>query len=189
MPITGTVPVTAPVAPTSEQDVYPSHDERWGKGGYRTVADLNALAAITADRRTVGMLVRVASTNQTFRMESDLTTWTEVVILAKTEADLSLSGRISKPEALKQYTLSLQCTSAGKVTAFTRKTGSNSLTFEVQINGVPIAGLSSLTANTNKTTSQATSGNTFQVGDTITLVVTAVSNLPEDFDFTLHRSL
>lgn len=57
MAISGTTPITAPVAPTSAGDSYASHIAEYGKGGYQSVADTTARNAITTDRRTAGMCV------------------------------------------------------------------------------------------------------------------------------------
>ena len=56
MPILGSVKVSGFVAPTSETDIYPSHDSKYGKGGWREVATLLDRDLITTDRRTEGML-------------------------------------------------------------------------------------------------------------------------------------
>jgi hypothetical protein len=47
------------VAPFDDADVYAAHDEKYGKGGFRTVATIAARNAITPQRRQIGMLVRV----------------------------------------------------------------------------------------------------------------------------------
>jgi len=60
--IPGSVPITGFIAPTDAGDLFATHDEQYGRGGYRTVADLTARDAITADRRSAGMLVNVAGT-------------------------------------------------------------------------------------------------------------------------------
>jgi len=57
--IPGSVRFTGFVAPSDSTDTYAVHDEIYGRGGWRTVADIAARDAITADRRRVGMPVRV----------------------------------------------------------------------------------------------------------------------------------
>jgi len=59
MAIPGSVPITGFVAPTATSDIYATQDEFYNRGGWRTVADITARNAITADRRKVGMIVRV----------------------------------------------------------------------------------------------------------------------------------
>ena len=61
--IPNSVRVTGLIAPSDDTDVYPSHDSTYGKGGYREVADIPALAAIPSDRQRVGMLVWVADSD------------------------------------------------------------------------------------------------------------------------------
>ena len=70
-------PVLAPVVPFDTADVHPSHEARYGKGGYRTVATLSERDAIPAPRREAGMLVFVtASGGSLWQLSGDLTTWT-----------------------------------------------------------------------------------------------------------------
>jgi hypothetical protein len=71
------VNVIAPVVPFDTTDVHPSHEARYGKGGYRTVATLVERDAIPAPRREAGMLVFVASDGKAYQLGSDLTTWAE----------------------------------------------------------------------------------------------------------------
>lgn len=68
MPISGTVQVTGPIAPTDASDTYPSHFALYGKGGHRSVADLTARNAISTARRVEGMLVYTESDEQTWRL-------------------------------------------------------------------------------------------------------------------------
>ena len=64
MPITGTVPITAPIAPTLETASYPVTDPIYGKGSLRTVADTTQRNAISQLRRERGMLVYVTADNK-----------------------------------------------------------------------------------------------------------------------------
>lgn len=57
--IPGAVRVGGFIGPTDDTDTYAVHDEFYGRGGWRTVADITARDAITADRRKLGMAVRV----------------------------------------------------------------------------------------------------------------------------------
>lgn len=70
--------VLAPVVPFDTTDVHPTHHALYGKGGYRTVASDVERDAIPAARREPGMLVWVMDTQKAFRMDANLTTWTEV---------------------------------------------------------------------------------------------------------------
>jgi len=58
-PIPGSVRVTGFIAPSDSTDTYATQDEFYDRGGWRTVADITARNAITADRRKDGMIVRV----------------------------------------------------------------------------------------------------------------------------------
>ena len=68
MAISGTTPITAPVAPTSAGDTYASHIAEYGKGGYMSVADNATRDAIPEARRTYGMQVYVIATGVTYIM-------------------------------------------------------------------------------------------------------------------------
>lgn len=59
MPITGTVPLTAVIAPTAETAKYPVTDPIYGKGSLRTVETLADRNGISQLRREKGMLVYV----------------------------------------------------------------------------------------------------------------------------------
>lgn len=69
------VNVIAPVVPFDTADVHPSHEARYGKGGYRTVATLVERDAIPAPRREAGMLVFVTADDSTWLLAADLVTW------------------------------------------------------------------------------------------------------------------
>lgn len=92
--ITGTLPITAPVAPSDTADTYPSHLALYGKGGWRTVADVASRDAIPAARREEGMIVVVLSPKSAFRLEANLTSWVEIPWQAKTDTD-SVTASIS----------------------------------------------------------------------------------------------
>jgi hypothetical protein len=80
MPQAGTTEVAAPIDTTAIGDTYPSHKADRGKGGYRSVATTIARDAIPAERREEGMWVKVLSSGIIFELNSDLTTWTAVVV-------------------------------------------------------------------------------------------------------------
>lgn len=69
--------VIAPVVPFDTADVHPSHEARYGKGGYRTVATIEERDAIPAPRLEAGMLVYVQADGTAYQLGEDLTTWTE----------------------------------------------------------------------------------------------------------------
>lgn len=73
--------VLAPVVPFDTTDIHASHEARYGRGGYRSVADIAERDGIPALRREAGMLVWVVDTRQAWRMNDNLTTWTEVTAI------------------------------------------------------------------------------------------------------------
>ena len=98
-------------------------------------------------------------------------------------AGSSYHGLIEVPTN-KTYVIVLYCDTAGTITAFTHKTASGTLTANVQINGVSVTGLSAVAVSNVETTTNPSGGNTYAVGDTIQIVVTAASS-PLDFQFSL----
>lgn len=53
--------VASTVVPFTTLDSYPTHDARYGKGGYRSVSTIAERDSIPAPRRTVGMRVKVTA--------------------------------------------------------------------------------------------------------------------------------
>jgi hypothetical protein len=72
--------VIAPVVPLDTADTHPTHEAAYGRGGYRVVASNAVRDAIPTPRREEGMLVFVSATGLTWRLGSNLTTWTEVTL-------------------------------------------------------------------------------------------------------------
>lgn len=64
----GAVPITGFISPSDSEDSYATHKDVYGKGGYRTVTDLDALNLISEDRRVEGMLVYVLSNNKMYQL-------------------------------------------------------------------------------------------------------------------------
>lgn len=73
MAISGTTPITAPIAPTSAGDTYASHIAEYGKGGFMSVANVTARDAISTDRRTAGMHVHCITEDKTYELGAGLT--------------------------------------------------------------------------------------------------------------------
>ena len=68
MPITGTVPITAPLAPTSEVAIYPVTNPKYGLGGLRSVDTIATRNDISQLRRELGMLVYVQVENSYYSL-------------------------------------------------------------------------------------------------------------------------
>lgn len=73
--------VLAPVVPFDTTDTHATHEAKWGKGGYRTVASNDERDGIPALRREAGMLVWVVNTQKAWRLNENLSTWTEVTAI------------------------------------------------------------------------------------------------------------
>jgi hypothetical protein len=64
------VNIAAPVVPYTTGDVYPTHLARWGKGGYRTVADITERDSIMPQRLEMYMIVCTESDGKMYRLVS-----------------------------------------------------------------------------------------------------------------------
>lgn len=51
--------ISSPVVPFTKEDRYATHDETFGRGGYRSIASVSEMNAIPTERRKEGMLVNV----------------------------------------------------------------------------------------------------------------------------------
>ena len=58
--------VAAPVVPFTTEDIYATHDAKYGKGGYRSVNTYADLDTITENRLEIGMAVYVIANNQMY---------------------------------------------------------------------------------------------------------------------------
>lgn len=58
--IDGGIPVSGFICPTRQDDLYSTHDSRYGLGGWREVDTIIDRDNISADRRRIGMVVYVA---------------------------------------------------------------------------------------------------------------------------------
>jgi hypothetical protein len=83
MPITGTITVIAPIAPTSEQDTYPVTIPAYGKGGLRGVADSSSRLSIPLARREQGMMVYEEDTGDYYILYGGVADeyWRKIIIL------------------------------------------------------------------------------------------------------------
>lgn len=70
------------IVPTASTDSYSTHDERYGRGSYRSVMSLRERDSITIDRRVEGMLVNVIENDKVYKLVGGIsnTNWREFVI-------------------------------------------------------------------------------------------------------------
>ena len=61
--INGGVNIPGPILPYDSNDTYPTHEDIYGKGGWKSVEDIQALSAIPKDRLKDGCIVRIVSAN------------------------------------------------------------------------------------------------------------------------------
>jgi hypothetical protein len=64
--------ITAPIVPNDSSDVYSTHDEGFGRGGYRAVKTIVERDAIKIALRKEGMLVKVLDDNKTYTLKNGI---------------------------------------------------------------------------------------------------------------------
>jgi hypothetical protein len=85
--------VLAPVVPFDTTDSHASHEARYGKGGYRSVADIAERDAIPQLRREAGMLVLTMSDGKFWKLAADLAAWSEIS-LAGPQGPQGIAGAV-----------------------------------------------------------------------------------------------
>ena len=75
--------VAAPILPFSDGDRFPTHLPKYGKGGYRSVADITERDSIPTERQEEGMLVWVISESTLYQLRSG--EWKEFKISSSAE--------------------------------------------------------------------------------------------------------
>lgn len=95
--IQGGVPVAGFMSPTDDQDVYAVTKEEYNQGGYRSVATVDEMNAITSERRKEGMLVNVINENKIYQLVNDVFKVTSIGEV------LDYSDFISKYDNTKTY--------------------------------------------------------------------------------------
>lgn len=65
--------VGAVITPSDSADVYPTHNDIWGLGGYRVVADTIDRNAISTLRRKIGMVVYCISDSASYQLRGGIT--------------------------------------------------------------------------------------------------------------------
>ena len=66
--IPGSLPITGFIGTTFAADTYPTHIDELGKGGYRSVSNIQARDAISAERRSIGMMCYVVSETKVYQL-------------------------------------------------------------------------------------------------------------------------
>lgn len=70
--------LSSSIVPFTTEDTFATHLAKFGKGGWRSVADTAERDGITADRREAGMAVYVVAEKKVYILSDDLTTWTDL---------------------------------------------------------------------------------------------------------------
>jgi hypothetical protein len=76
-------PLSAPIVPFTTDDIYPTHESQYGKGGWREVSTVTDRDSIPIERRVAGMVVSVTNdsdplNNVPWILGTDLTTYTKL---------------------------------------------------------------------------------------------------------------
>jgi hypothetical protein len=121
--------VTAPIVPNDASDVYPTHDAKWGKDGYRSVIRITERDSIKTGLRTEGMQVYVKADSSIYQLRGGLTNnnWVKIpsfVNIATTSTPdyiLVLDGDVAKKIATLDLSIgySVKSYAAGTVYSLT----------------------------------------------------------------------
>jgi hypothetical protein len=202
MPITGTVPITGIIAPTSELATYPVTDPQYGLGGLRSVGTTAQRNAIAQERREEGMMVYVQNVDSYYALvggtsDSDWilftpsglgpkgptgstgtagTTLLLIDTFSTTIDDIVMKGNTNHSLAGE----SISVTYAGGVVPVT---GAIYLTDPTQGTGFPVYFPTSAMDSITFSTQTITAG----IGDTVTLrlVVTGSASVGDTHEFTV----
>jgi hypothetical protein len=202
MPITGTVPITGIIAPTSELATYPVTDPQYGLGGLRSVGTTAQRNAIAQERREEGMMVYVQNVDSYYALvggtsDSDWVLFTPsglgpqgptgptgtagttlllIDTFSTTIDDIVMKGNTAHSLAGE----SISVTYAGGVVP---ATGAIYLTDPTQGTGFPVYFPTSAMDSITFSTQTITAG----VGDTVTLrlVVTGSASVGDTHEFTV----
>ncbi|MEB3375877.1 hypothetical protein SFC43_31540 [Bacteroides sp. CR5/BHMF/2] len=63
--------IYAPIVPGTDEDKYPTHDSKYGKGGYKEVSTLEERDSLPEERLRVGCKVYVVSEGKEYHYKGD----------------------------------------------------------------------------------------------------------------------
>lgn len=94
--------VAAGIVPFTSADKYPTHDARYGKGGFRSVDTIAERDAIPAERKTNGMIVHVTANGLNYEWKNNA--WVEWLPKGNVTVDAALSTTSNNAVANKAVT-------------------------------------------------------------------------------------
>jgi hypothetical protein len=91
--IPGSIRVTGFIAPSDDTDVYATHEDVYGKGGFRPVANVTTRNLISSDRRKEGMWVMTMDDGKVYKLSGGILDmhWVEVVFSGGTSGELIIT--------------------------------------------------------------------------------------------------
>jgi hypothetical protein len=94
------ISLTNKIAPTDSADIFPTHNDLWGQGGFREVLNTAARDAIPPARRTMGMVVYCTADSTTYQLRGDTTnaSW-QIYKLGKALPDSSINSHYADSTA------------------------------------------------------------------------------------------
>lgn len=98
--------VTSSLVPNSNLDNYPTHQAKYGKGGYRSVATLTERDAILSSRRDTGMLVYVIAADKIYTLKTGISNanWEEFKVGSEASTDTVVYTRNGQSITTAGYT-------------------------------------------------------------------------------------
>lgn len=109
--------VAAGIVPFTSEDKYATHDAQYGKGGFRSVATIAERDAISAERKTEGMIVRVTANGLNYEWKNNA--WVEWLPKGNVTVDTALSTTSNNAIANKAATAGINEAKAAAAAAKT----------------------------------------------------------------------
>ena len=101
--------ISAPIVPQTDEDIFPSHEALYGKGGWRTVQTVAERNAIPELRRELYMIVSVVANDTLYTLKTGLTNtdWEEFV--AGGGSDSKQEEFVVPTDGTYEYEITIAC--------------------------------------------------------------------------------
>lgn len=172
--IENSIPVRGTITPVDTRDTYPTHEARWGKGGYVSV---NNLLEVSEERKEEGMKVYELSSNTEYIYLGG-----EFINISLNRAPLLIPGYISVPEEKSIFLL--KSPNNYILENFYLACLAGTASVSVRLNNAPIPGLTNILVETQGQNNAPANELFITQGDRLDLLITAVTNC-EDLEYTI----
>lgn len=97
--IKNTLRISAPISPYNTDDVQPTHEAQWGKGGYRSVKTIVERNLIPDERREIGMVVYVEEDSKVYILQDGISNdnWVNFITIIEGSTTAKLFVSLDEP--------------------------------------------------------------------------------------------